>query len=708
VADPTVSTTGVVARIQADTDFNAFQLVNGFGDTQLLVGNIFLGIQGGCVFKFTGAGIPKGSTIKSAVIDVVADDSSGAAGVTTQIQGVAMGPDKAWVPGRYGLSTPKWRRDFWGTFAADVRNLAAATIVDTVPAATNQTWGLRQLLGFRQKMAQRFTVPAGAGDTLGDIRLELTRAGAPAGTLSLEVRVPRDNDPTGELLAVSDPVVAAGIPAGPSDVTFTFSGVNQIALEGATTYYVVLRSDLPYPTSAVDWIGWRQRREFFGPGGGRHFGVGRDWDNQNYPGVADVFEDITDQVGVDVAWSMPPFVIGTTYTTPDITEIVQAIVSDQYYQSGGPIGIAFDSFGNTGQRRIAAEGNPARDSAVLRVEYCPPDNNLQGGSSFAIYKARAEVETPLKPTAQPMRTPAAPAPPPAVVEQSRWIDFSKLGQLATGPAVNEYVQRPPIVVEQGRDVAVPPTKAPGLQTGHTPAPPPRVQPQHRPEQLDRIPQKPAGPPLVDATPAPAAVRPEATWLRERPPDTTPVRTDARSDAPPTVTPVDDDLVPGRRVAPPPPRDPARRSVTVPGVSQPQNLRQFVYDWGRSVLRWEAAHRQLGDRNPLAHPPLLQIPPEFAWGRATERRLDLDEAWRDVLQESRDELLRMIAGTDAPPALWGRALERLRPTGVGAVPGRQAWELPALGAPRSLEPEAAPRPGASWWRRLWRQLRGPRG
>lgn len=639
MASPIISTTGVIARTQADANFNVFQAANAFASAQLLVGNIFFGINGGCTFKFTGAGIPKGSLIKSAVIDVVADATSPAGAVTTQIMGVAMGPDKAWVPNRYGVASPKWRTDTWGTFAADVRNLAAVTIVDTVPGATNAVWGMRQLLAYRLKIAQQFTVPAGPGDTLGQIRLELIRAGAPPGTLSLEIRAPLDGNPEGELLAVSDTVVAAGIPAGPSDVIFTFSGANQIALTGGTTYFVVLKSDLPYPINGVDWIGWRQLRAFLGAGGGRHFGVGNDWDNQNYPGVADVFFDATDQVGSDVDWAMPPFVIGVTYTTPDITDIVQAIVSDQYYQSGGPIGIAFNSLGNPGLRRIAAFDNALRPPAVLRVTYCEPTNDLQGGASYGIYDA----------TKQGL--------------EDDWI------------SVLDVQPRQPDLQEQLQRDEVPAKPAGPTPVAEEPAPAPEVRPQA--DWVSLVPlAKPPGPPVPHGEPFVPEVRENTEWMSEHVPDTTALPAGARPEAPPTVLhplgDAGDDLFQTRRIAPPPPADPAMRAVSPYLKDQPANLRQHVYAWGISVLRWEAARRRLGPTSPMPNPERLVVPPEYAWAIATRDRVDVTEAWRRAYLVIGHELVRMIQDTDNPPPEWRQAYLDAKRRGP-LPPGASLWQ-----------------------------------
>jgi hypothetical protein len=194
---------------------------------------------------------------------------------------------------------------------------------------------------------------------------------------------------------------------------------------------------------------------------------------------------------------------------------------------------------------------------------------------------------------------------------------------------------------------------------------PVIRDQHDPAMIERIPQKPAGPTVIDATPPPpAAVRENTAWMAAQVPDTTALGRGTAPDTPPTVlAPVGgDDLFQTRRIAPPPPADAARRAVSPYLGDQAANLRQHVYGWAQEVLRWDAARRRMGSRSPLRSPGMLRIPDEYAWHVSIRERLPLPQAWERVYMAVQLELTRLLEGTDQPPPVWRQALREAQERG----------------------------------------------
>ena len=361
-----VTTTGTIARSEADTQWSVFQLTNVVGTTFSNVGGFFsLAIA----WKFTGHGIPQGATILSASIDVTAAfNNAGAAGL--EIGASANNAIAAWQPDTFGDA---WRQSIWGRFKALVRDTGGGTIINTVTGTPATSWALLFESDMRKRLAQSFIPPAAA--TLGDIRLRLARAGAPGSSLVVDIMLGDPaNNPDEVAIATSDPVLTSAVPTSFADVTFSFRGADQIALAAGTTYFAVLRPVTPWTVNGSDFISWTVQNTFFSLGGSRFFGTGSDFDDQNYPLHVDVWGAFQSSVGTAVPWSPPTFFGGTTYTTPDLTALVQAIVDQPTYGPGAPIAMRLSraAGGAGGARRIATFDNATLPAAVLNVEYEAP------------------------------------------------------------------------------------------------------------------------------------------------------------------------------------------------------------------------------------------------------------------------------------------------------------------------------------------------
>lgn len=186
--------------------------------------------------------------------------------------------------------------------------------------------------------------------------------------------------------------------------------------------------------------------------------------------------------------------------------------------------------------------------------------------------------------------------------------------------------------------------------------------------------KPPGPPVVPDRRPPPVMRENTAWMRPGVGDTTALARGASLDAPPTVlAPAGDgheDLFQTRRLAPPPPADVTLRTMSPYLQDQPANLRQHVYAWATTVLRWDTAQRRLGAANPLPPPGRLQIAPEYAWHIATRDRCPIRAAWEQVSLTVQHELARIIESTDAPPNEWVQALHAAGRR--GPAPAGGAW------------------------------------
>jgi len=376
----TILTNGIIARAEADTWAHAFQSPNitPYQDPSLIMGNFFIGLQSTIFWKFTGHGIPRGAQIESALIDMDAAFTSGVGTKASRftISDMSGHRSEALLDNTFG---PAWRAMLWGRFKVILRNSPSSIITDTLPSiATNGAWAIRWQNNsaggvMNDQMAQRITLGASPG-VLGSAQLQLNRVGAPAGNMQVQIAaVTTVNGLTvpGSILASSNTITASSIPLTPGLVTFNFSGANQISLPANTDVFLILRSTLPYNVDGTNFINWHQQRAFFGAGGGRHYGTGVDFDFQNFPGAADVYQvQSVEGLTPTVPWDTPPFTAGNTYQSPDLTALVQHAVSRPTYNDGGPIVVSWiPTNTNNLNRRIASFNHPTLNSAELVVTY---------------------------------------------------------------------------------------------------------------------------------------------------------------------------------------------------------------------------------------------------------------------------------------------------------------------------------------------------
>jgi hypothetical protein len=388
------TTQGVIARAEDDTSFHVFQgRQSAWKSTTVLFGNFFLGLQGYGAWNFTGHGIPKGADILAATMTLTANTTSGPLSAPGQLQSSARGSDNRWDGPLDGSRVVTgWNSQAWADFDTRVRDTSPADVIDTHGAAASglqwgQKWVDASIPSFApnvryQRIAQRLQAPSNF--TLGSVVLKLGRLGTPTGNLFVDIlaNVPATNQPDDStVLATSDAVLASSIAAVAGDVTFTFSGGDQIALTSGTVFHAVLRNE--YAPSSTDFVFWNWSSQFFGGpytlGEGWIYGDGVGCDDNNFPGNADVsvFRSGPRDTNLDVPWTIPAFVAGLTYTTPDISGIVQDQVSSPLYADGGAIGVDLITLAAPNNRRVRAFSHPLGGSAVLDVTWRPRQNRAR-------------------------------------------------------------------------------------------------------------------------------------------------------------------------------------------------------------------------------------------------------------------------------------------------------------------------------------------
>ena len=182
-----------------DVSYSVFQNIIAPNATELVCGNIFLGLQGAFAVRIPlgeQLGLARGGTIETgltnAAVTMVATRNWTAGGTISincmlddSPRGGPLDPRLAWKPpGGFG---PDWRHDFWGTFNTRLENLTGTPFISTAAANTN-SWGIRQQAGRREQLAQLFTVPAGPAWLVARAIVQMRRFGNPIGSMELAIQ----------------------------------------------------------------------------------------------------------------------------------------------------------------------------------------------------------------------------------------------------------------------------------------------------------------------------------------------------------------------------------------------------------------------------------------------------------------------------------------------------------------------------------------
>ena len=319
-------------------------------------GNFFIGLQAQTV-NMWDTQIPPGATIDAATMDVIADANSGAGIMTSTINA----PERSFGSQLLDpYQTPfipftGWRRDLWSNQEIAVVSTTFTFIAQPIGFDVgNAFWEMNEftVLGGsganRERMAQKITVLPSGNNAVSFISYQMQRIGDPSGNITCSIQgITTDRGvtiPDGITIVdgVSTPVDATTLSTTAlSGVIFFFPG-NPVLVTGQDYFLVI---DVEYPTSTVDFIRIGHLNEFLSDGQLYHFGegLGNDW--QNGPGSVDANQWHTvgsPRVAPDTDWDMPQFFTGVTYSTPDITALVQAQINDPGYTADAGIIIAVD------------------------------------------------------------------------------------------------------------------------------------------------------------------------------------------------------------------------------------------------------------------------------------------------------------------------------------------------------------------------------
>jgi hypothetical protein len=318
-------------------------------------GNFFIGLQAQPVNMFDTQ-IPPGAEVDSATMDVIAFANSGAGTHTATINA----PERSFGSQLLDpYQTPfipftGWRRSQWDNQEIAVVSTTFTFIAQPIGFAVgNAFWEMNAftVLGGsganRENMAQKITAGS-ANTTVSFISYQMQRIGNPTGdiicriqgiTTDRGVTIPDGIDVAG---GVSTPVAASTLSdTGLSGVIFFYP--SNPTLVFGQDYFLVL--EVQYPTNAFNHIRIGHLNQFLQDGQLYHFGegLGNDW--QNAPGSVDANQWHTvgsPLVAPDTDWDMPQFFTGVTYTTPDITALVQAQIQDPGYTADAGIIIGVD------------------------------------------------------------------------------------------------------------------------------------------------------------------------------------------------------------------------------------------------------------------------------------------------------------------------------------------------------------------------------
>lgn len=373
-----------------DTSYSVFQNLNGPNSTQLVFGNIFLGLQGAAAIRIAMGelkGLDRGAKIDNSLINAAlslvrnaAWPGGDSATITVALdeQPRRLEEDSAMAMKKETDFGPAWRRDGWGQWDVQVRRPDTSTIVDLGTGVLDVQ--LRPAVDRRLRIGQLFTI--GVGETVRDVICRLRRYGTPTGSVEL-VLYPSESDGWSQIrpdedspIAVSGAVANATIPttAGGTDVTFTFAPDVVLA---AGSYWAVLRpSGTPWTESATDTIAFLQSRGFLFTGGSVYT-AGNRFDTFLYRGHVDVHFDILARASSGVAWALPAGAVGGTSPSPDLTSIVQEACLARSHETINALIFSITTSGATGTYRVAAATHPTRSPPGFACQFTR--RNVRGG-----------------------------------------------------------------------------------------------------------------------------------------------------------------------------------------------------------------------------------------------------------------------------------------------------------------------------------------
>lgn len=384
---------GTTTQVIDDTSFSVFQQINAPQLTELVCGNIFLGLQGYVAVVVPlgeSLGLTRGATIETSLTDASLSfraTRNWAAGgqllvncmVDDNPRGQQLDPRLAWKPpGGFG---PSWRHDSWGTFRTRLEDTGGSPFLD-VGTSANAAWPLRQTVGERERLASTFTVAGGPWSVARAI-LELQRTGSPSGSMEVAIQGSQSNgfgsqEPDGVDLAVSATVTNATIPTTPTLTTFAFSP--DVVLSDGVQYWCVLRPSVAYPVNGTDYVSWRQNRAFFNVGGAHYAPNAVRLSRGLYPGHVDVSLDTAaKEVGTPITWNVPARSIGQTVSTPDLSPLVQEVCLTSGHETASALCFTVRASGQTITYGFAAHGHPTLDPPAFACQFRRRD--VRGGTA---------------------------------------------------------------------------------------------------------------------------------------------------------------------------------------------------------------------------------------------------------------------------------------------------------------------------------------
>ena len=359
--------------------------------TNQIQGNFFSGLQAQTMNAFNTQ-IPPGSLVDAATMDVIAFNNSAAGTHTAKINAPRRSVGSQLLDPFQTPFAPfdGWRQDRWSNQELAVVSTTFTFIAQPIGFSVgNSFWQLRILAVAgssrpnNDQLGQKITAGS-ANTTVNFISYQMQRFGNPTGniichiqgiTVDREAEIPDGIDITD---GTSTPVAASTLSnTGLSGVIFFFPG-NPTLVFGQDYFLVI---EVEYATSLIDFITVGHLNQFLSDGLLFHDGegLGNDW--QNAPGDVDadqwhsgagVVPGGFDLVAPDTDWDMPQFFTGVTYSTPDITALVQAQIDDPGYTADAGIIIAVnrvqtDPLNNRVWRSNLFAGNV--DGPVLNISY---------------------------------------------------------------------------------------------------------------------------------------------------------------------------------------------------------------------------------------------------------------------------------------------------------------------------------------------------
>jgi len=387
---------GFTSQAIDDTSFSVFQSLLSPSDTTLIAGNFFLGLQGyiavvipigelkgldrganietaltNCAVTFRAAGAwTAGGTISC---NVMVDDSPRAGPLDSRL---------AWKPpGGFGPNV--WRNDGWGVFDQRLEDTGGTPFIDNGPSTAGVV--LTLFTGFRERLAAKFTVPAGPSWSVARARLEMQRTGNPIGSHEVAIQANAlgpggfQFEPSGVDLGVSAAVLNSTIPLTPG-ATITYAFAPDVVLPPGD-YWTVIRPNVPYlGNSGADAVAWRQKRQFVGVGGMHYhrLNVGTAstrFNTGNYPGHVDVhFDTLAKEVGTPIIWNPIARSSGQSISTPDLSPLVQEVIRNSGHETISALCFTFRTVGETRTYRFAAHGHPSLAAPGFACQYRRRDN----------------------------------------------------------------------------------------------------------------------------------------------------------------------------------------------------------------------------------------------------------------------------------------------------------------------------------------------